>query len=155
MSIKDIENIRRKIYLETHKKPIIVYHDERGHDYWINMCKENDYIAIGGLVTGTSVNNDKRFKELEAMCDEAHRYKTLVHGLGFTPLTLLNSHTLFFDTVDSTSWNCSKNGFSAIINEKGELTKTEIQYYFSSIEAQENDLKIWADFSLNYKGKNK
>ena len=155
MSIDEIENIRKKIYIETHKKPIIVYHPERGHDYWTQMCRENEYIAIGGLVTGNSVNNDKRYDELRILCEEAHNYNTKVHGLGFTPLALLNSRTMFFDSVDSTSWNCSKNGFSASINEKGELIKIELGYFFSSIEAQENDLEVWARFSTMYKGANK
>jgi len=111
-----------------------VYHESRGHEYWINMCKDNDYIAIGGLVNQPEINTPTRQKILLDMCDEAHLYNTQVHGLGFTPLTLLNNHTMFFDTVDSTSWNFTKRGNSATINEKGELIKIPPITTFTSVE---------------------
>ena len=153
LSIDEIENIRKKIFLETHKKPIIVYHDERGYNYWINMCKENDFIAIGGIAGGkVNWNSQEGIKILKDMCDEAHAYNTLVHGLGYTPLSLLNTHTMFFDTVDSTTWNGTKTGISYIINEKNELIKTSLKEYFFSTDAQENDLQAWAQFSAEYKG---
>lgn len=152
MSIDEIENIRKKIYLQTHKQPIIVFHEERGHDYWINMCKENDFVAIGGLVIGTETNSIQRFERLSVFCEEAHTYNTRVHGLGFTPLALLNTRTMFFDTVDSTTWNFTKYGNSAILNDKGELIKGPPINTFSTIEAQELDLKVWATFATNYKG---
>ena len=152
MSISEVENIRKKIYLETHKQPIIVYHGERGHDYWINMCKENDYVAIGGLVTSNEQNTPERFEKLSLLCDEAHSYNTRVHGLGFTPLALLNSHTMFFDTVDSTSWNTTKHGQSTIINAKGQLEKIPQKDLFSASDGQEEDLYAWATFAANYKG---
>ena len=152
MSLEEVENTRRKIYLETHKQPIVVFHTERGKDYWTKMCKENEFVAIGGLVVGNNWNSADGQKELCDMCDEAHMYGTRVHGLGFTPLTLLNSHTMFFDTVDSTSWNFTKRGCTAAINEKGELEKLEGSSYFSASEGQENDLKIWAQFAENYRG---
>ena len=152
MSIEEVENIRKKIYLETHKQPIIVFHEERGHDYWINMCKENDYVAIGGLVTSTETNSPQRYKRLSAFCDEAHSYNTKVHGLGFTPLALLNNHSMFFDTVDSTTWNFTKHGNSAAINEKGELVKIPPIDVFAASDGQEEDLKVWAEFAINYRG---
>lgn len=152
MSIEEVENIRKKIYLETHKQPIIVYHPERGHDYWLNMCKENDFVAIGGLVTNESANTPSRIKELSIMCDEAHMYKTKVHGLGFTPITLLNTQTMFFDTVDSTTWNLSRRGKSWGLNEKGQLIHIEKHEAILTSEIQEKDLEVWAIFSKNYKG---
>ena len=151
LSLDEIENIRRKIYLETHKKPIIVFHDERGHDYWINMCKENEFVAIGGIASAKAYTQAD-YDRFEVLCDEAHTYGTLVHGLGFTPLTILNSHTMFFDTVDSTSWNFSKRGYAAKINEKGEMTKVELPFSYTTMESQENDLKVWAKFITDYRG---
>ena len=152
MSIEEIENIRKKIYLETHKQPIIVYHEERGHDYWINMCKENDFIAIGGLVSKKITKPEEKYKYLSDLCDEAHTYNTKVHGLGFTPLTLLNTRSIFFDTVDSTSWNLSKRGKSWALNEKGNLIHIEKRESLLTSEIQEKDLEVWALFSSNYKG---
>ena len=150
LPIEEVENIRKKIFLETHKQPIIVYHESRGRNYWDKMCKENDFIAIG--VPDAKDNSDLTNEILIEMCDKAHRYNTKVHGLGCAALTLLNSHTMFFDTVDSTSWNFSKRGYAAKINEKGELIKDTLPFYYTSIEAQEEDLKVWAQFITNYKG---
>lgn len=152
MSLEEVENVRRKIYLETHKQPIIVWHPERGHDYWINMCKENDFVAIGGLVTSNETNTPERIQRLEVLCDEAHTYNTKVHGLGFTPLTLLNSHMMFFDTVDSTTWNQTKQGKSAALDNQGNLIKVPLIQAFSTIDSQEEDLRVWAQFCINYKG---
>lgn len=116
------------------------------------MCKENDYVAIGGLVTGVEQNTTERFKRLSLLCDEAHSYNTRVHGLGFTPLALLNSHTMFFDTVDSTTWNTTKRGKSTIIDENGHLKKIPARDLFSAADGQEEDLYAWATFSHNYYG---
>ena len=152
MSLEEIENVRRKIFLETHKQPIIVFHQERKAAYWTKMCKENAFIAIGGLVTGNNWYSAEGQRTLLEMCDEAHSYGTLVHGLGFTPLTLLNSHTMFFDTIDSTTWNVTKRGCTAEIGENGNLLKLDGTNYFSAVEGQEHDLEVWAQFALNYRG---
>ena len=152
MSLEDIENIRRKIYLETHKKPIIVHHFERGQEYWLKTCKENELIAIGGLAINPKYKNSENWPILLEKCEEAHSYNTKVHGLGFTPLTLLNSHTMFFDTVDSTTWNYSKRGYSASLNEQGEIIKIPLRTELFAIDSVEEDLKTWATFATNYKG---
>ena len=152
MSLEEIENIRRKIYLETHKKPIIVYHIERGHDYWLNMCKNNEYVAVGGMASAKAKEEKWDFDRSIELCDEAHSYGTIVHGLGCTPLSILNAHTMCFDTVDSTTWNFTKYGYTAAIGEKGELLKLEGTKFFSASEGQENDLQIWAKFSETYYG---
>ena len=138
--------------METHKKPIVVHHVERGHDYWIKTCKENEYVAMGGMAS-MQKQGGVDYEYFESLVDEAHMYGTKVHGLGCTPLSLLNTRTMFFDTVDSTSWNFNKRGFSAAINEKGELIKTDIpDRFFSAIEGQEEDLRVWSTFCLNYRG---
>ena len=135
MSIDEIENVRKKIYLETHKRPIIVYHIERGHDYWINMCKDNEFVAIGGMASAKAKEERWDFERATEMCDEAHSYGTLVHGLGCTPLAILNAHKMCFDTVDSTTWNATMRGQSAALNEKGELIRIPPIDVFSAMEA--------------------
>ena len=59
---------------------------------------------------------------------------------------------MFFDTVDSTSWNFSKRGYAAKINEKGEMTKVALPFSYTTTESQENDLKVWAKFITDYRG---
>lgn len=152
MSIEEIENIRKKIYLETHKKPIIVFHLDRGKEYWTNMCKENDYIAIGKSTKLDTKGMDWNFKSFIDMCDEAHSYGTLVHGLGFTPLEILNARAMCFDTVDSTSWNGGKYGTRTILTETGNLMKLKGPHPSSAMEGRENNLIAWAKFAMDYKG---
>lgn len=151
-SLEDVENFRRKLYKETSKHPIVIWHDTRGEEYWDNMCKDSDFIAYGGLAVNASLTMS-RIDSLAERVERAHRYGTKVHGLGFCPLTLMNAHELMFDTVDTTSWNTTKQGNESIIDERGQLQKVPMQFYYSSIEPQEKCLKTWATFATNYKGK--
>lgn len=48
---KKVKEIRRKIERKTQKKCIPVYHKSRGEKEFHRLCKEYDYIAIGGIVT--------------------------------------------------------------------------------------------------------
>lgn len=151
MPIEDVENLRKKIYLETHKKPILVWHKERKREYWTRMCKENDFIAIGGMAHKNSEKVAVDIDLYQGMVDEAHTYNTKVHGLGFTPLEMLNAHTIFFDTVDSTTWNGNRRGISFIL-EDNKLKKIPLRNVFLSSDGIEEDLEAWANFSTNYYG---
>lgn len=150
MPIEDVEELRRKIYLETHKLPILVWHKERGREYWTRMCKENNFIAIGGMAHKNSQKVAVDIDFYKEMVDEAHSYNTKVHGLGFTPIEMLNAHTVFFDTVDSTTWNGARHGISFIIEDK-KLKKIQLRDIFAS-DSAEKDLEAWAKFSEDYYG---
>ena len=150
MPIEDVEELRKKIYLETHKMPILVWHKERNREYWTRMCKENDFIAIGGMAHKNSQKTAIDVDFYRELVDEAHTYNTKVHGLGFTPLEILNSHTMFFDTIDSTSWNGGRHGVSYII-EDDKIKKIPLRDVFAN-ESAEKDLETWAKFSEQYYG---
>ena len=67
---------------KTNKKTIPVWHKSRGIQDFHDMCKEYDYVAIGGIA-----NNEIKKSEhhiLHDLCDIAHSYKCKVHGLGKT-----------------------------------------------------------------------
>lgn len=100
VGLEKVEEYRKRIEEGTGKKTIPVFHRERGKDYFIKMCKEYDYVAIGGLV-GTGYSK-KHHKYLQWFVETAHQYNTKIHGLGFTSVEGLKRYN--FDTVDSTSW---------------------------------------------------
>ena len=50
--LETVESWRKQIEIQTGKKCIPVWHKQRGVEYWKKMCRNYDYIAIGGLVLG-------------------------------------------------------------------------------------------------------
>lgn len=100
VGLEEVERLRKRLETETGKKCIPVWHKSRGKEKFIEMCKEYDYVAIGGIVT-------KEIKPVEHkyfkwFIDTAHSYGCQIHGLGFTNLKGL--YIFNFDSVDSTSW---------------------------------------------------
>lgn len=101
------ETIRIRQYIEekTGKQTIPVFHAIRGIDYYKQMCKEYDYIAIAasGIVKGIDeyVKNPKTLRQLLRI---AHNNSCHVHGLAYTRLNNINNTTVPFDSVDSTAW---------------------------------------------------
>lgn len=81
-----VKEIRKRLEKLTGIPCIPVWHISRGLDEYKRMCDEYDYVAIGGIVSGT----------------EAHKRGAKVHGLGFTALDWLSK--CHFDSVDSTAW---------------------------------------------------
>lgn len=104
-----VKELRRRLERETGKKCIPVWHRERGKEEFINMCKEYDYVAIGGLV-GQGYSK-KYWKYFPWFINTAHKYGAKIHALGFTSLIGLKKYN--FDTVDSTSWK-SGNRFGTL-----------------------------------------
>lgn len=51
VGIKEVERLRNKLETLSERKCIPVWHKSRGLEYWKKMCKEYNYIAIGGIVT--------------------------------------------------------------------------------------------------------
>lgn len=98
--LKKVESYRKILEKETGKKSIPVWHVSRGKEYWIDMCKEYDYIAYGGIITD-GVPTKTLVKYLPWFLETAKKYNCKVHLLGFTPSNILD-----FDaySCDSTSW---------------------------------------------------
>ena len=100
VGLKEVERLRKRLETETGKKCIPVWHRSRGKQNFIEMCKEYDYVAIGGIATKEIKPNE--YKYLKWFIDTAHSYGCKIHGLGFTNLKGLYIYN--FDSVDSTSW---------------------------------------------------
>ncbi len=122
MDYEEVKKLRNKIEKGTGKQCIPVWHKSRGKEEFYNMCKEYDYVAIGGIASREikKVEWEEIFIEL---CDVAHRNNCKIHGLGFLSLGWLNNDKCPFDTVDGTAWMGNKTGHSFIINENKELVK--------------------------------
>jgi len=99
VGLKKVEQLRIKLEKLTNKKCIPVWHKSRGKEYFLQMIKKYDYVAIGGLAIKIIKRND--FKYLHWFIKEAHKNNCKIHGLGFTPKGLKNYR---FDSVDSKSW---------------------------------------------------
>jgi len=101
--------MRKTLERMTDRPVIPVWHKSRGKDEFVKMCKEYDYIAIGGIVT-KEIPKDK-WPVFSHLIDIAHKEHCRIHGLGFTSLAYLPRY--HFDSVDSTSWT-SGNRFGSI-----------------------------------------
>lgn len=97
---EEVKRLRKRLEAETGKKCIPVWHRSRGKENFIEMCKEYDYVAIGGIVTREI--KPQEYPYFKWFIDTAHSYGCKIHGLGFTNLKGLYIYN--FDSVDSTSW---------------------------------------------------
>lgn len=107
VGLKEVERLRLKLEKLTGKKPIPVWHISRGKDYFVKMCKEYPYVAIGGIVT-QEVPRAVYEKAFPWFIKTAHDNGAKIHGLGYTSIEGL--HKYHFDSVDSTAWLYGNRG---------------------------------------------
>lgn len=146
IGLKEVERLRRKIERITGKQPIPVWHLQRGKDYFIGMCKDYKYVAIGGLVgTSRAVKLDSAFPWL---INTAHEYGAKIHGLGYTKFKELRRY--HFDSVDSTAWLYgNRGGFLYMFDpHTGEMLKKQVPAgkKLKSQEAAAWNLNEWIKF---------
>lgn len=101
VGLKYVEMLRSRIENKTNRKPIPVWHPSRGKEYWLDMIKEYDYIAIGGIAA-KDISLTKYKALFPWMLNQAHRANVKVHGLGYAEVEKLNKYR--FDSIDSTTW---------------------------------------------------
>lgn len=101
VGLSEVERLRFKLEALTGKKPIPVWHKNRGKDYFIRMCENYPYVALGGIVS-----KEIPLKRYELLfpwfINEAHKNGCKIHGLGYTKQEGLRKY--HFDSVDSTAW---------------------------------------------------
>ena len=115
VGIQEVERLRAILEFEAGKKCIPVWHRSRGLDYWHNMTKKYDYVAIGGIVTQEIKRSE--YDVFKPLLKIARSNNCKVHGLGFTNLSGMKKYKFY--SVDSTSW-LSGNKFGAIYLFDGE-----------------------------------
>jgi hypothetical protein len=101
VGLAEVERLRGKLETLTGKKPIPVWHKNRGKQYFIDMCKNYPYVAIGGIVT-QEIPRKKYESAFPWFIKTAHENGAKIHGLGYTSLRNLPKY--HFDSIDSTSW---------------------------------------------------
>ena len=111
---KRVLEMRERLEGETGRRCIPVWHKSRGKAAFLEMCRDYDYIAIGGIVSGEIKKSEYRF--FPWFIQQAHRHGAKIHGLGFTNLSGVEQY--HFDSVDSTAWNCG-NRFGHIYRFNG------------------------------------
>jgi len=107
VGLQEVERLREKLEALTGKKPIPVWHKNRGKEYFIKMCENYPYVALGGIVT-KEIPRQKYEKGFPWFIKTAHLHRCKIHGLGYT--TILNLPKYHFDSVDSTAWLYGNRG---------------------------------------------
>lgn len=136
---EQVKELTRYLEKQVGRKCIPVWHKGRGKDEFLRICKEYDYIAIGGIVTKEIKPNE--YKYFKSLIDIAHKHNCKIHGLGFT--NLKNLKILKFDSVDSTSWLSGSRFGQLNIYSNGRLKS--VSYKNKRIK----DYKLADKFNLN------
>lgn len=109
--------IREKLTKEIGYPPIPVWHNYLPYSEFENMCKQFDYISIGGIANKEiKTNQYDAFKEMNRY---AKKQGTRTHGLGFTTS---NCKEYGFYSVDSSSWTSGRR-FGQVVEFKNNRLK--------------------------------
>lgn len=146
VGLKETERLRDKLEMLTKKKSIPVWHKSRGKDYFIQMCKNYTYVAVGGIVT-QEIPREKYEKLFPWFIKTAHQYGSKIHGLGYT--TISNLHKYHFDSVDSTAWLYgNRGGFIYKFNpQTGLMEKYKREGRLKAKEGAMSNFLEWIKFS--------
>lgn len=146
VGIKEVERLRRKLEDITHKKPIPVWHVSRGKEYFIKMCEEYPYVAIGGIVT-KEIPQNKYDMIFPWLIKEAHKKGCKIHGLGFTQIKLLKKYK--FDSVDSKALvSGNMGGYIYKFFPSGEMKQIkQDNSRLKHLEGALNNFSEWVKFS--------
>lgn len=101
VGLPQVEKWRNSLIKDTGRKPIVVWHRERGWDYYKYMCKTYDYVGFSGFVVDATGGPEVPDKFINLFCDTAHENNAMIHGFGYTRKDVYKYR---FDSVDSASW---------------------------------------------------
>lgn len=145
VGIKKTEQFRERLERLTGRRCIPVWHKGRGKQYFIDMCKEWDYVALGGIAI-----KEIPIKVFEQafpwFINTAHENDCKIHGLGYTNQKGL--HKYRFDSVDSKSWVSGNMGGSLFrFNSKGYVEVLKGKGRLLAREGAYNNFIEWVKFS--------
>lgn len=147
VGLQEVERLRTKLERLTGKKPIPVWHKNRGKDYYIEMCKKYPYVALGGIAI-KEISRKIYEKMFPWFIRTAHKYGAKVHGLGYTSIANLKKYR--FDSVDSTAWLYGNlGGYLYHFNSKTGLIdthKTPPNAKLKPRESAAHNFKEWIKF---------
>lgn len=133
VGLKEVERLRSILEKETGKKSIPVFHKSRGKDYFLDMIKNYNYVALGGIANKSSMSKQD-YKYINWFCDEAHKNNCKIHGLGFTKTNLEEYN---FDSVDSTAWTYGNRGKFIYEFIGGKLLKHQMDHKSNRLKPRE------------------
>ena len=150
IGIKQTEKLRERIEKITNKQCIPVWHKNRGLQYYRDMCKDYNYVAIGGLALKEIPLN--QFEKMFGwFINVAHKNKTKVHGLGYTSTEKL--HQYHFDSVDSSTWSMGSRFGELSIFTKGRIERhcersngVKLRRLKNVYDADVHNFKEWIKF---------
>lgn len=141
----NVLKLRKRLESKTGKQCIPVWHKSRGKEEYLKLCKDYNYIAIGGIAIKDIKKEE--YPIFTYLINEAHKQDTKVHGLGFTNLKGLEKY--HFDSVDSTSWTTG-NRFGSIYKFNGKtmekFDKKQGQRLADSRAVALNNFTEWVKF---------
>jgi hypothetical protein len=141
-----VHELRNRLERGTGKDCIPVWHKNRGKDAWLDLVRDYDYVAIGGIAGGEITSGE--FKVLPWFTEKAHEHDCKVHALGFTPLE--DPEQYGFDSSDSTSWlfNGSLNGKMVVFDgqEMQDYYRPDDHRMVDPDEIDEHNLRQWKRF---------
>lgn len=148
VGLEEVERLRAKLEAMTNKKPIPVWHKNRGKEYFIKMCEEYPYVALGGIVT-KEIPRKKYESAFPWFINTAHEHGAKIHGLGYTNIANLKKY--HFDSVDSTAWLCGNRGgylykFNPSTEKMEQITKEGCR--LKPREGTVNNFNEWVKFSM-------
>lgn len=147
VGLAEVERLRHKLERMTGKKPIPVWHKNRGKEYFVKMCEEYPYVAIGGIVT-KEIPRKVYETAFPWFINTAHKHKAKIHGLGYT--TVANLQKYRFDSVDSTAWLYgNRGGYICKFNPRTGLMEqmSKEGCRLKSREGAVNNFNEWVKFS--------
>jgi hypothetical protein len=145
VGLKEVERLRELLEKTAQRKCIPVWHKSRGLDYWKQMCKDYDYIAIGGIVTQEIKRSE--YDVFYPLLKIAKENNCKVHGLGFTNLKGMVKYKFY--SVDSTSW-LSGNKFGAVYLFDGETMQKQNKQIGQRVKTNKtaiHNFTEWVKFS--------
>ena len=150
IGLKETERLRERIERITNKKTIPVWHRNRGIEYFVDMCKEYNYVALGGLALKEIPIH--QFERLFGwFINVAHKNNAKIHGLGYTNTSKL--HEYHFDSVDSSTWGMGSRFGELSIFTKGRIERhcersngVKLRRLINVYDADVHNLNEWIKF---------
>lgn len=145
VGLKEVERLRNLLEKTSQRKCIPVWHKSRGLEYWKQMVKEYNYVAIGGIVTQEIKRSE--YDVFLPLLKIARENNCKVHGLGFTNLKGMEKYKFY--SVDSTSW-LSGNKFGAVYLFNGKTMIKQNKQLGQRVKTNEvaiHNFSEWAKFS--------
>lgn len=145
-SLSYVEKLRQILEDRTKLKPIPVWHKNRSTKYFVEMCQNYPYVALGGIVIKEFKWNVYE-KIMPWFIKTAHKHNCKIHGLGFTRIKELQKYK--FDSVDSKAWvSGNMGGYLYKFMPNGEMKQVkQDNARLKSSQAAAHNFSEWVKFS--------